>query len=123
MPASPRQENEGIQSVYAIIQAAGHQYRVEPGQVLDIDRIGPAPGETVTFDQVLLIGRDDGSVAAGDPTLPGATVTGLVDVRLRGPKIRVFRHKRRKGMRRTRGHRTDLTRVRISDISDPSDSD
>lgn len=109
--------------MYAIIQAAGHQYRVEPGQVLDIDRIGPAPGETVTFDRVLLLCRDDGSVAAGNPTLPGATVTGLVDARIRGRKIRVFRHKRRKGMRRTRGHRTDLTRVRISGISDSSDSD
>ena len=104
--------------MYAIIQAAGHQYRVEPGQVLDIDRIGQEPGETVTFDRVLLIGRDDGTVAAGDPTVPGATVTGLVDAHDRGPKIRVFRHKRRKGMRRTRGHRADLTRVRISDISD-----
>ena len=113
--------------MYAIIQAAGHQYRVEPGQVLDIDRIGSEAGETVTFDQVLLLGRDDGTVAAGNPTVPGATVTGFVDAQARGPKIRVFKHKRRKGMRRTRGHRTDLTRVRISDISDSvgdiSDSD
>lgn len=105
--------------MYAIIQAAGHQHRVEPGQVLSIDRIGLEPGETVTFDQVLLLGRDDGSVTAGSPTLPGATVTGLVDAHARGPKIRVFRHKRRKGMRRTRGHRADLTRIRISDISHP----
>jgi large subunit ribosomal protein L21 len=97
---------------------------VEPGQILDIDRIGMDAGETVTFDQVLLVGREDGSVAAGNPTVPGATVTGIVDTHPRGPKIRVFRHKRRKGMRRTRGHRTDLTRIRISDISsDISDSD
>ena len=104
--------------MFAIIQAAGHQHRVEPGQILDIDRIGMDAGETVTFDQVLLVGREDGSIAAGNPTVPGATVTGIVDAHPRGPKIRVFRHKRRKGMRRTRGHRTDLTRVRISDISD-----
>ena len=104
--------------MYAIIQAAGHQYRVEPGQVLDVDRLGTDIGETVTFDRVLLLGRDDGSVAAGNPTVPGATVTGLVDAHVRGPKIRVFKHKRRKGMRRTRGHRADLTRIRISDISD-----
>jgi large subunit ribosomal protein L21 len=104
--------------VYAIIQAAGHQYRVEPGQVVDIDRIGMESGETVTFDQVLLLCRDDGSVAAGNPTVTGATVTGFVDAHMRGPKIRVFRHKRRNGMRRTRGHRADLTRIRISDISD-----
>ena len=104
--------------MFAIIQAAGHQHRVEPGKILDIDRIGMDAGETVTFDQVLLVGRDDGSVAAGNPTVPGATVTAIVDTHARGPKIRVFRHKRRKGMRRTRGHRTDLTRVRISDISD-----
>lgn len=103
--------------MYAIIEAAGHQYRVEPGQVLDIDRIGGEPGETVTFDRVLLLARDDGTVAAGEPTVPGAAVTGRVDAHARGPKVRVFRHKRRKGMRRTRGHRTDLTRIRIAGIS------
>lgn len=103
--------------MFAIIQAAGHQFRVEPGQLLDVDRLGVDAGSEVTFDQVLLISQDDGSVVAGSPVVTGARVVGVVDTHARGPKIRVFRRKRRKGMRRTRGHRTDLTRIRITDIS------
>jgi len=107
--------------VFAIIQAAGHQFRVEPGQLLDVDRLGVDAGSEVTFDQVLLISQDDGSVVAGSPVVTGARVVGVVDTHARGPKIRVFRRKRRKGMRRTRGHRRDLTRVRITDISAQTD--
>ena len=103
--------------MFAIIQAAGHQFRVEPGQLLDVDRLGADAGAEVTFDQVLLISQDDGSVVAGSPVVTGARVVGVVDTHARGPKIRVFRRKRRKGMRRTRGHRRDLTRIRITDIS------
>jgi len=104
--------------VYAIIQAAGHQYRVEPGQIVDVDRLREDTGNEITFDQVLLVGRDDGSVVTGSPVVNGAQVTGVVDSHPRGPKVRVFRFKRRKGMRRTQGHRTDLTRVRITSIAD-----
>ena len=107
--------------MFAIIQAAGHQFRVEPGQLLDVDRLGADAGSEVTFDQVLLISQDDGSVVAGSPVVTGARVVGVVDTHARGPKIRVFRRKRRKGMRRTRGHRRDLTRVRITDISAQTD--
>ena len=103
--------------MFAIIQAAGHQFRVEPGQLLDVDRLGVDAGSEVTFDRVLLISQDDGSVVAGSPVVTGARVVGVVDTHARGPKIRVFRRKRRKGMRRTRGHRRDLTRIRITDIS------
>ena len=107
--------------MFAIIQAAGHQLRVEPGQLVDMDRLGTDTGTEVTFDQVLLISRDDGSVVAGSPVVTGARVLGIVDAHARGPKIRVFRRKRRKGMRRTRGHRRDLTRIRITDISAETD--
>ena len=103
--------------MFAIIQAAGHQVRVEPGQHIDLDRLSTETGAEVIFDQVLFVSRDDGSLVAGSPVVPGARVVGVVDAHLRGPKIRVFRRKRRKGMRRTRGHRSDLTRVRITDVS------
>ena len=103
--------------MFAIIQAAGHQFRVEPGQLVDMDRLGAETGAEVTFDQVLFVSRDDGSVVAGSPVVTGARVVGVVDAHPRGVKVRVFRYKRRKGMRRTRGHRTDLTRIRITDIS------
>jgi len=103
--------------VFAIIQAAGHQVRVEPGQLIDVDRLNEENGAEVTFDRVLFVSRDDGSMVTGSPVVPGARVVGVVDTHFRGPKIRVFRRKRRKGMRRTRGHRSDLTRVHIVDIT------
>ena len=108
--------------MFDIIQAAGHQVRVEPGQHIDLDRLGAQTGAEVTFDQVLFVSRDDGSLVAGSPVVPGARVVGVVDTHFRGPKIRVFRRKRRKGMRRTRGHRTDLTRVRITEITANGDA-
>ncbi len=108
--------------MFAIIQAAGHQVRVEPGHHIDLDRLGAQTGAEVTFDQVLFVSRDDGSLVAGSPVVPGARVVGVVDTHFRGPKIRVFRRKRRKGMRRTRGHRTDLTRVRITEITADGDA-
>ena len=104
--------------MFAIIQTSGHQHKVQPGQTIDVDRLGTDAGGEVTFDQVLLVSKDDGSVVAGSPTVDGAQVVGVVDAHHRGPKIRVFRRKRRKGMRRTTGHRTDLTRVRITNITE-----
>ena len=108
--------------MFAIIQTAGHQVRVEPGQHIEVDRLGAETGADVTFDQVLFVSRDDGSLVAGSPVVPGARVVGVVDAHPRGPKIRVFRRKRRKGMRRTRGHRSDLTRIRIIDITTDASS-
>ena len=109
--------------MFAIIQAAGHQVRVELGQHIDLDRLGAQTGAEVTFDQVLFVSLEDGSLVAGSPVVPGAQVVGVVDTHFRGPKIRVFRRKRRKGMRRTLGHRTDLTRVRITEITADGDAD
>lgn len=103
--------------MFAIIESGGRQQRVEPGAVVVIDhRPGSQAGDAVTFDRILLVGRDDGEVFAGAPYVANAQVTGVVDGEARGPKIRVFKKKRRKGMRRTRGHRSVLTRVRVTEI-------
>jgi large subunit ribosomal protein L21 len=102
--------------VYAIIQARGRQLKVTPGSVVEID--GP-PGDTgseLTFDQVLLVEKAPGDIVAGAPFVADARVVGVVDGESRGPKLRVFKKKRRKGFRRTRGHRSVFTRVRITDI-------
>ena len=107
--------------MFAIIQAAGHQVKVQPGTHIDVDRLGVDTGTEVTFDQVLLVSRNDGSVVSGSPNIAGARVVGIVDTHHRGPKVRVFKFKRRKGMRRTQGHRTDLTRIRITDIATDAD--
>ena len=99
----------------AVIEAGGKQYRVEPGDVIDVELTGDAEaGSEVTFDRVLLV-RDDGGVKTGDE-LSGASVTGVLVDEVRGPKIRVFKHKRRKGYRRTNGHRQDYHRVRVETI-------
>jgi large subunit ribosomal protein L21 len=101
--------------VFAIIQARGRQLKVMPGAIVEID--GKAErGAEFTFDQVLLVEKDAGEVLAGAPFVANAKVLGVVDGEARGPKLRVFKKKRRKGFRKTRGHRSFLTRVRITDI-------
>ena len=104
-------------TVFAIIQSGGRQVRVSPGDVITVDRVAAAnAGDEVTIDQVLVIEKDGGEVLAGSPYVANVKVVGVVDGEARGPKIRVFKKKRRKGMRRTRGHRSTLTRIRVKDI-------
>jgi large subunit ribosomal protein L21 len=102
--------------VYAIVQCGGHQVKMAPGATVTVDRIDGEAGTPVNFDQVLMVEKDDGELIAGAPFVAGAKVVAVVDGQVRGPKIRVFMKKRRKGMRRTHGHRTDLTRVRVTDV-------
>lgn len=102
--------------MYAIVQCGGHQVKMTPGETVTIDRIPGEAGTDVTFDQVLLVAQDSGEVLAGTPFVAGARVVGVIEALTRGPKIRVFKKKRRKGMRRTIGHRSDLTRVRVREI-------
>ena len=102
--------------MFAIIQSGGRQVKVAPGSVITVDRIEAEPGAEVTIDQVLFLEKDGGEMLAGAPYVANAKVRGVVDGEERGPKIRVFKKKRRKGMRVTKGHRTTYTRVRITDI-------
>jgi large subunit ribosomal protein L21 len=102
--------------VYAIIKSGGRQVKVAPGAIVTLDRIDAEPGAEVTTDQVLLVGRDDQSVAVGAPFVEGAHVVATVIGETRGPKIRIFKKKRRKGFRRTKGHRSTLTQVQVKDI-------
>ena len=74
------------------------------------------PGAELTLGEVLLVEKDGGEVVAGSPFVANAKIVAVVDGEVRGPKIRVFKKKRRKGMRRTRGHRATMTRLRIKDI-------
>ena len=102
--------------MYAIIQASGRQVRVTPGGFATIDGTAGEPGAEITLGQVLLVEKDGGEVLAGAPFVANARVTATVEGETRGPKIRVFKKKRRKGMRRTNGHRAFYTQVRIKDI-------
>jgi len=102
--------------VYAIVQSRGRQVKVTPGAVIEVDGVLGEPGATFTLEQVLLVEKDAGDIVAGAPFVAGAKVVGVVAGESRGPKIRVFKKKRRKGFRKTRGHRSVFTRVRITEI-------
>lgn len=102
--------------MYAVILTGGKQYRVKEGDVLSIEKLDLAPGRKAQFDRVLLI-EDGQAVQVGAPYLDDAMVLGLVLENYRDEKVIVFKKKRRKQFRRTRGHRQSLTKVRITRIS------
>lgn len=102
--------------MFAIIQAGGRQIKVGPGSVVTVDRVEAEVGKEITFDQVLFLEKDGGEMLAGAPFVANAKVVGVVDGESRGPKIRVFKKKRRKGFRKTRGHRSTYTVIRVKDI-------
>ena len=101
--------------MYAVINTGGKQYRVKEGDVLDVEKLGVDEGGTVVFDRVLLI-EDEGKVLIGTPVLPGAAVKAEVVANFKGDKVLIFKKKRRKQYRRTKGHRQELTRVKIEKI-------
>ena len=102
--------------MFAIIESGGRQLKVSKGSVVTVDRFEAEPGQEVSIDRVLVLEKDGGEILAGAPFVADVKVLGVVDGEARGPKIRVFKKKRRKGMRRTKGHRSTYTRVRITDI-------
>jgi large subunit ribosomal protein L21 len=102
--------------MYAIIQNGGHQSKVAPGESVTIDGTAGAPGDQLTIENVLLVEKDGGEILAGSPFVANARIVAVVEGETRGPKIRVFKKKRRKGSRNTKGHRAVYTRVRITDI-------
>ena len=102
--------------MYAIIQARGRQVRVTPGGFATLDGTAGEPGAEVMLGQVLLVEKDGGEVVAGAPFVANAKVLAVIEGEPRGPKIRGFKKKRRKGMRRTKGHRATFTRVKIKEI-------
>jgi large subunit ribosomal protein L21 len=103
--------------MFAIVEAGGRQEKVQPGAVVVVDRLEAEPGAEITFDKVLLVGNEDGSFVAGTPYVAGASVTGIVEAQKKAKKIVVFKMKRRKGYKRTKGHRSLQTRVRVDAIN------
>jgi len=101
---------------YAVIQTGGKQYRVSVGDQLDVEKLFVPVGAEVSLDRVLMI-ADGEQVSVGQPLLAGASVRATVVGEGRGEKIRIFKMKRRKGYRRTQGHRQSYTRVRIDAIA------
>lgn len=101
--------------MYAIVEIAGQQFKVEKGRKLYVHRLADAEGAGVSFDKVLLI-DNDGKVAVGAPTLQDAKVEATVLKHLKDDKVIVFKKKRRKGYQKQNGHRQCLTQIEINDI-------
>jgi large subunit ribosomal protein L21 len=101
-----------IVAMFAVIKTGGKQYRVVPGDVIKVEKLEVEAGSTIALDQVLMVGDQ-----IGTPLVAGASVAAEVVAQDRGPKIIVFKKKRRQNYRRKNGHRQDITVLRITEIS------
>ena len=102
--------------MYAVIKTGGKQYKVQKDDVLEIERIEGEAGSKVNFTEVLAI-ADEGKIETGSPLVPNSSVDAEIVSHLRGDKLRVFKMKKRKGYRKLKGHRQELTQIRISAIN------
>jgi len=102
--------------MYAVIETGGKQYRVAPGDVIEIEKLEVDEGDEVALDRVLMV-TDGEQVRIGTPMLSGAKVTATVKTHGRADKIRIFKLRRRKNYRRTQGHRQHYTQIEITAIS------
>jgi large subunit ribosomal protein L21 len=100
--------------MYAVIRAGGKQLRVTPGDVVDVELVDGEAGDKIELGEVLLVGGD--KLQVGNPLVAGAKVVAKIEGDSAGPKIRIFKYKRRKRYRLTKGHRQHFTRVRIESI-------
>lgn len=102
--------------MFAVIKTGGKQYRVAKDDVLTIERLEGDAGAKIEFSEVLMVG-EGGNVKVGKPNVAGAKVTAELVEQTRGPKVIAFKKRRRKNSRRKRGHRQDLSMVRITNIT------
>jgi len=100
---------------YAIIKTGGKQYRVRPGDTLDVERLGGEVGDSVTLSEVLLTAVD-GKIAVGTPTVPDASVVAEISEQGKGEKLTVFKYKAKTRYRRKHGHRQQLTTLLVKSI-------
>lgn len=102
--------------MYAVIKTGGKQYRVQPGDLLVVEKLEGEPGAVVAFGDVLLLG-DGEAVTVGEPTVAGASVAATLIETRKGEKVKIFKKIRRQGYRRTRGHRQTETVLRVTSIT------
>jgi large subunit ribosomal protein L21 len=102
--------------MYAVIKTGGKQHRVSEGDVLKVEKLEGQKGDAVVFEEVLLVSKED-QTRVGTPVVEGAKVVGEIVHQGKGPKIIIFKKKRRKGFLKKTGHRQPLTEVRIKEIS------
>lgn len=102
--------------MYAVISTGGKQYKVSPGDVVRVESLEAKKGDTVELKDVLMIADGD-KLSVGKPMLKTAKVTGEVVEQGRGEKLLIFKHRRRKGFRRTNGHRQNYTAIKVKEIT------
>lgn len=102
--------------MYAIVEIAGQQFKVEKDNEIFVHRLEGDPGTKIEFDQVLLL-DNDGKISIGKPLVEGTTITGQIVDHVRGDKVVIFKKKRRKGYEKESGHRQDFSKVLIESIS------
>ena len=102
--------------MYAVVRTGGKQVRVTPGASVRVEKLEGAVGDSIELSDVLLVSGDEGEARVGTPTLEGAKVIGTIRAQGRGPKLTIFKMKRRKGYRRKQGHRQDYTEIQIEKI-------
>lgn len=107
--------NENTEIMYAIVEIAGQQFKVEKDKKVFVHRLDGEEGAQVSFDQVLLV-DNDGKVKVGVPTVKDAKVSAKILAHVRADKILVFKKKRRKGYQKMSGHRQDLTQIQVEEI-------
>ena len=108
--------------MYAVIQTGGKQYRVSPGDLITIEKLEGTAGDRVEIASVLMVGEGS-QVTVGRPRIGQARVVGTIVRQERGPKILVYKHKRRKGYQKRQGHRQWQTLLRVSEIVTGAASD
>lgn len=101
--------------MYAVVRTGGKQVRMSPGAAVRVEKLGGAVGERIEFGEVLLVGGE-GETRVGQPLVSGARVVGTITAQDRGPKITIFKQKRRKNYRRKQGHRQSYTEIRVESI-------
>jgi large subunit ribosomal protein L21 len=101
--------------MYAIVEIAGQQFKVEEGKKIFVHRLDAAEGDNVSFEKVLLL-DNDGAVTIGEPVIAGTVVEGRVLAHVRGDKVIIFKKKRRKGYQKRTGHRQDFTQLEVLSI-------
>ena len=101
--------------MYAIIATGGKQYKVAEGDIINVEKLGVEAGQTVTFDEVLVV--NNGSVQVGNPTVSGASVSATVIGDVKGKKVIVYKYKRKTGYHKKNGHRQAYTKVKIEKIN------
>ena len=102
--------------MYAIIQTGGKQFRVEKGTKLQVEKLEGEAGNEIVFPEVLLVSGQNGSPKIGRPYVEGSRVLATLVQHLRGPKIVVFKRRPKKGYKKTKGHRQDLTEIEIKEV-------